>query len=125
MNAQMATQSALTTQTIERFNDAVNRHDLGAVMNAMTEDAVFESTQPPDGDRHEGEDIRSFFERLFAGARERHFEVEECIPCGDRATVRWLHRWVGHDGTAGHVRGVDVFRVRDGKVAEKLSYVKG
>ena len=29
------------------------------------------------------------------------------------------------DGTPGHVRGVDVFRVRDGKVAEKLSYVKG
>jgi hypothetical protein len=25
----------------------------------------------------------------------------------------------------GSVRGVDVFRVRDGKVAEKLSYVKG
>jgi hypothetical protein len=28
-------------------------------------------------------------------------------------------------GNAGHVRGVDAFRVRDGKVAEKLSYVKG
>jgi hypothetical protein len=25
----------------------------------------------------------------------------------------------------GHVRGVDVLRVRGGKVAEKLSYVKG
>jgi hypothetical protein len=25
----------------------------------------------------------------------------------------------------GHVRGVDVFAVRDGLVAEKLSYVKG
>ena len=24
-----------------------------------------------------------------------------------------------------HVRGVDVMRVRDGKVSEKLSYVKG
>jgi len=26
---------------------------------------------------------------------------------------------------SGHVRGVDVFRVRDGRVAEKLCYVKG
>jgi hypothetical protein len=25
----------------------------------------------------------------------------------------------------GHVRGIEVFRVRDGKVAEKVSYVKG
>jgi hypothetical protein len=26
---------------------------------------------------------------------------------------------------AGHVRAVDVLRVADGKIAEKLSYVKG
>jgi len=29
------------------------------------------------------------------------------------------------DGQPWHLRGVDVFRVRDGKVAEKLAYVKG
>ena len=28
-------------------------------------------------------------------------------------------------GTKGHVRGVDVFRVKDGLISEKLSYVKG
>jgi hypothetical protein len=34
--------------------------------------------------------------------------------------VRWRYAWGD-----GHVRGVDVFRVRGGLVAEKLSYVKG
>ncbi len=43
----------------------------------------------------------------------------------DRATVRWIYSWTDSTGNAGHIRGVDVFRVRDGKVAEKLSYVKG
>jgi hypothetical protein len=33
--------------------------------------------------------------------------------------------WADGNGQPGHVRGVDLFRVRDGKVAEKLSYVKG
>jgi ketosteroid isomerase-like protein len=47
------------------------------------------------------------------------------IVTGDRAIVRWVHRWVREDGRWGHVRGVDLFRVRDGRVAEKLSYVKG
>jgi len=28
------------------------------------------------------------------------------------------------DGVPGHVRGVDLFRVRDRRVAEKRSYVK-
>jgi hypothetical protein len=29
------------------------------------------------------------------------------------------------DGWRGHVRGVDVLRLRDGRVAKKLSYAKG
>jgi ketosteroid isomerase-like protein len=51
--------------------------------------------------------------------------VEETVVAGDRVVQRWHHRWVDLSGTAAHVRGVDLFRVRDGKVAEKLSYVKG
>jgi hypothetical protein len=57
--------------------------------------------------------------------RSHEFVTEELVVAGDRAIVRWLHRWVDLDVTSGHVRGVDIFRVRDGKVAEKLSYVKG
>jgi hypothetical protein len=34
--------------------------------------------------------------------------------------ARWRYDWAG-----GHVRGVDVIRVRDGLVAEKFAYVKG
>ena len=44
---------------------------------------------------------------------------------GDRAVVRWTFSWREPDGNRGHVRGVDVLRLRDGKIAEKLSYVKG
>jgi ketosteroid isomerase-like protein len=44
---------------------------------------------------------------------------------GDRAVVRWRFSWLDPDGWRGHVRGVDVLRLRDGRVAEKLSYVKG
>ena len=48
------------------------------------------------------------------------FEAEETFFAGDRVVQRWRYSWDG-----GHVRGVDLFKVRDGKVAEKLSYVKG
>ena len=44
---------------------------------------------------------------------------------GDRAVVRWRYSWPERVGERGHVRGVDVLRLRDGKIAEKLSYVKG
>ncbi|HXD80260.1 MAG TPA: hypothetical protein VNU27_01685 [Candidatus Acidoferrum sp.] len=39
---------------------------------------------------------------------------------GDRPVVRWRFDWGD-----GHIRGIDLFKVRHGKVAEKLSYVKG
>ena len=111
---------------VRRFNDAFNRHDVDAVMAVMTDDCVFESTRPaPDGARYEGSAaVRAFWEQFFANSPQARFEFTDMFAAGDRCVVRWTYHWVKATG-AGHVRGVDVFRVRDGKVAEKLSYVKG
>ena len=118
--------SAATVAAVDRFNEAFNRHDVSAVMDMMTEDCVFDSTRPPpDGERFEGQvAVRRFWEEFFRRSPEARFETEEMFAAGDRCVVRWVYHWV-RDGTPGHIRGVDVFRVRDGKVAEKLSYVKG
>jgi len=88
----------------------------------MSDDVVFENTSPPpDGERHEGQAaVRAFWESFFAGSPRAHFTAEDIFAGGDRCTVRWRYSW--GDGS---IRGVDVFRVRDGQVAEKLSYVKG
>jgi ketosteroid isomerase-like protein len=96
-------------------------------MALMTDDCAFESTGPaPDGVRHEGPAaVRAAWERLFADTAEPSFTWEETAAYGDRGVVRWRFSWRNPDGTEGHVRGVDVITVRDGKIAEKLSYVKG
>ena len=130
------TKQAMTTETenmtkqtlaaVENFNSAVNPHDIDAVMNAMTEDCVFENTNPPpDGGRFVGADaVRSFWQKFFASNPDAVFESEEIIATGDRCVVRWIYRKT-KDGKPWHLRGVDVFRIRNGKVAEKLAYVKG
>ncbi|HUG14331.1 MAG TPA: nuclear transport factor 2 family protein [Thermomicrobiales bacterium] len=116
-----------TLDTIERFNEAFNRGDVDAVMALMTDDCVFENTSPaPAGERYEGQAaVRAFWESFFSGSPQAVFDAEETFVAGDRATVRWTYRWDPAATTGGFVRGVDVFRVRDGKVAEKLAYVKG
>ena len=53
-----------------------------------------------------------------------HFAAEEQFAVGDRCVVRWLYTWE-ENGETRHLRGVDILRVRDGKLAEKLAYVKG
>jgi ketosteroid isomerase-like protein len=110
-----------TQAAIQRFHDAFNAHDIDAVSRCITDDCVFEDTTPPDGTRYEGRDamlgaVRSFF----AGAPAARFEIEELVATGDRALERWRYVWAD-----GHVRGVNVMRVRDGRVAETLAYVKG
>lgn len=116
-----------TLAALQRFNDAFARHDVDAVMAAMTADCVFENTYPPpDGERYEGQvAVRAFWEQFFAASPHAAFETEDTFAAQDRAVVCWRYQWVEPDGTRGHIRGVDLFRMQDGKVAEKLSYVKG
>jgi ketosteroid isomerase-like protein len=119
-------QSIAPLEAVRRFNEAFNRHDVDAVMAAMTVDCVFENTNPaPDGKRYHGQaEVRAFWEALFQSSPDALFEAEEIFAAGDRCVVRWVYRKT-KNGQPWHLRGVDLFRVRDGKVAEKLTYVKG
>jgi ketosteroid isomerase-like protein len=106
---------------VEAFGAAWAAHDLDAALAFVTDDCVFDATGPaPDGKRHVGRDaIRKGWQAIFDDLSSR-FDAEETFSVGDRVVQRWRYSWDG-----GHIRGVDVFTVRDGKVAEKLSYVKG
>jgi len=107
---------------LDRFNQAWNDHDLDAALALCSDDAVFESTGPfPDGERFVGHDqLRTAWAEIFANPASR-FHIEELVIVGrDRAVQRFRYEWGG-----GHIRGIDLFRLCDGLVTEKLSYVKG
>lgn len=118
---------AHTKEVVDKFNEAFGQGDADAVMLLMTDDCVFEDTEPaPDGTRLVGQaDVKAYWQEMFkSGAPD--FTTEELLIAGDRAVLRWYYRWADDiPGQPGHVRGVDIITVRDGKVSEKLSYVKG
>jgi ketosteroid isomerase-like protein len=115
-----------TRKAIDAFNEAFNKHDADALAQLLTEDTVFEDTSPaPDGQRIEGRtNVVAFWRGWFARNPDARFETEEIIVSGDRAVVRWVYRKL-RNGQPWHLRGVDIFTVRNGKVAAKLAYVKG
>jgi ketosteroid isomerase-like protein len=122
----MSDDASSTVAAVDTFNEAFNRHDVDAVMAVMTDDCVFESTAPPEGERHVGQAaVRAAWEAFFGATPTAHFDAEDVIATADRCVVQWRFTWKNDDGTDGTVRGVDVIRVRDGKVAEKSAYVKG
>lgn len=114
-------------EVVQRFNDALNARDLDSMMQWLTPDTVFENTYPPpDGACYAGQvAVRTFWEEFFQGSSQARVDIEEIFGLGERCVMRWTYRWTGSDGQAGHIRGVDVYRIRDGLIAEKLSYVKG
>lgn len=115
------TTTTTALDAVDRFNTAFDAKDVDAIMAAMTPDCVFEDTAPPDGVRHVGADaVRRAWIALFAASPDGVFTAEETVVAGDRVVVAWRYEFGD-----GHVRGVDLFTVRDGLVAEKQAYVKG
>jgi ketosteroid isomerase-like protein len=119
-------QDQATRKVIDNFNEAFNRHDADALSAFLTDDTVFEDTSPaPDGRRIEGKAaIVEFWRTWFVRNSDARFEAEEVIIGGNRAVVPWVYHKM-RNGQPWHLRGVDIFTVRDGKVAAKLAYVKG
>src|SRR5205085_5817346 len=89
--------TAATHEAITRFDAAFNRHDVDAVMAAMTDDCVFESTYPPpDGRRFEGQEaVRAARAVLFRSSPDATFETEALFVVDDRCTARWTYRYRG------------------------------
>ncbi len=114
-------------RTVLEFNKAFNRHDVAGMMQLMTDDCVFENAGPaPDGAVYSGKEaITRFWEGFFRESPTAHIEIEEMFGLGLRCVARWRYDWIDAAGKKGHVRGVDIFQVRNGVICQELSYVKG
>ena len=109
------------------FNDAFNQHDVAGMMQCMTDDCVFENTDPaPDGTIYSGKEaVTQFWQDFFRESPQAHIDIEEIFGSGARCVMRWRYSWVDEAGKSGHVRGVDIFQIKNNTISEKLSYVKG
>ncbi len=114
-------------RTVMDFTEAFNRHDVGGMLQLMSADCIFENTAPaPDGGVFTGKDaVARFWQDFFHASPQARIKIEEIFGMGFRCVMRWRYDWVDAAGKEGHVRGVDIFKFKDGLICEKLSYVKG
>ena len=114
-------QTTQTTEIMRRFNQAFLEHEPAILADLIAPDSVMESIQPaPDGTRYEGYDASFAFWEAIAADPVAWFDVEDTVAMGDRAVIRWRF----HFGDGGSVRGVNLMRVRDGRIVEALGYSK-
>jgi ketosteroid isomerase-like protein len=121
--AMMATTVRTTREVLDRYNEAFRLHDPALLEGLIADDCVIEDTSPaPDGARHEGG--RACLARWSGLAADRAlaFSTEPAEIHGDLAVAPWALHW--GEGEHDRVRGVNLIRVRDGKIVEARGYVK-
>ena len=109
------------------FHEAFNRHDVAGMMQLMSEDCVFEDTESaPDGTLYKGKEaVTQFWQDFFQKSPQAHIEIEKIFGAGMHCIMRWRYEWEDTIGKKGHIRGVDIYKVQEGLISEKFSYVKG
>lgn len=112
---------------LERVVQASNRHDVDGLMGLFTDDCVFESPRGlrPQGRRIEGRgEVRRAFARLLGRFQDARYSDVEHWACGLRGVSEWtlVRKQEGEDVPL--VRGCDLWRFRDGKIAHRNSFWK-
>lgn len=119
----------LTADDLKATFDAFNRHDIDGVMTHFADDCVFFTVAGDNayGNKVEGKDaIAKAFEGVWTSmpdvqwADHSHFISED----GTRGVSQWTFKATQPDGSRIEVEGVDLFRIRDGKLIEKQAIRK-
>ena len=114
-----AASMANTAAIIDQYNAAFLERVPEKLVDVIGPDCVMEGTGPaPDGNVWTGYDECLAGWQGLASDPAIQFTVEHVDVDGDRAVIRW--RITG----AENYRGVNLMRVRDGKIVEALGYGK-
>ena len=117
----------ITSEFLDAFAEAFNRHDVPAILAAMTEDCVFEASAGPDvcGRRYQGQrDVGKAFAEVFETFPDARWRGARHVVAGDRGFSEWTFSGTRADGIRVEVTGCDLFAFRDGMIAVKNSYRK-
>lgn len=119
--------SEVTTEVLEAFADAWNRHDIDALMAFMAEDCVFEASAGPDicGTRYVGQAaVRAGFVEVWTTFPDAQWRNAQHFVTGERGVSEWTFTGTRADGARVEVQGCDLFTFRGGKIFLKNSYRK-
>lgn len=93
----------VTTEMLQAFAEAWNRHDVDALMSFMTEDCVFEASAGSDvcGTRYVGrESVRAGFAEVWAIFPDAHWGNARHFVRGERGVSEWTSRERGRTALA-------------------------
>ena len=108
-------------ELIRRYDDAWNRQDVDAIDSLHTDDVVFENHTA--GERAEGaEAVRAHIAGIFERWPSLRFRGRRVYAADTFVVSEWTATATRPGGERIEWDGVDVFPIRDGKIARKDVY---
>jgi hypothetical protein len=112
-----------TDEVIAQFNEAFRQHDISILEPLIDESCIMEAAMPaPNGETTIGKEDCLAFWRQLIDAKGTQFTPEKVIVALENAIIFWRFSW--GEGDENSVRGVNIMKVKNGKVTEALGYVK-
>jgi steroid delta-isomerase-like uncharacterized protein len=107
-------------ETIERYVDAWNAHDVDAILAFHAPGMVFENHTT--GERAEGDAVRPHIAQIFENWPDLEFRGRRLYHGDDVVISEWTAAATDRDGRRLEWDGVDVFPFADGLIARKDVY---
>jgi hydroxyacylglutathione hydrolase len=119
--------------TMTAYFEALANQDLDAIAAAWAPDGVCHIAGQQDA--HGPDGVRAWWAEFFGSLPDLRFEVEELIAEGDQVAVRWTAKgtFAGPGSLQGveptyarlDLEGLDIFRVREGRILTEHAYTDG
>jgi ketosteroid isomerase-like protein len=109
---------------VERLRDAINAHDLEALVDCFADD--YDSEQPAHPERafRGNEQVRTNWAQMLGGVPDLRAEILSSAVDGDAVWAEWSWRGTRADGVPLDMRGVTVTGVVDSRVSWARLYME-
>ena len=109
---------------VERLLEAINAHDLEAMVACFADDYLNEWPAHPQRGFQGRAQVRTNWSQLFAGVPNLQARLPRMAVDGDTVWTEWDISGTRGDGTAFLMRGVSIFGVADGRLAWVRFYLE-
>jgi ketosteroid isomerase-like protein len=107
-----------------RLHDAVNRHDLDAMVACFATDFVNETPAHPARSFRGRDQVRKNWAQIFAAVPNLEADMVDTAGQGDTVWTEWEMRGTRLDGTPHLMRGVSIFQVTGEALASVRFYLE-
>jgi ketosteroid isomerase-like protein len=109
---------------VQRLLEAINAHDLEAMVACFADDYVNEWPAHPQRGFRGSQQVRRNWSQLFAGVPDLRARLPRMTVDGDTVWTEWDLAGTRQDGVAFLMRGVSIFGVADGRLAWVRFYLE-